>query len=281
MDALPLNFSHLKVVLVVTGVALGVLDVKESKEKLEDALHERSARAIGAQMFIADPFFVAKAWRDQVNACGRSFWCFSPPPAPHLARSAVGTGDDATKALECMDQLARTLSSRLDTTPSVSHLAAPTSRDCVTVGIRAPDFGQALKPPPPPPNAWWRSMGLVNVARMAVFPVFQAGWTLFDRGWTARVVFLLSFLAALALAIPAAERADSLPGAVIGAVLCFLVVSIVLSFAFNLLLQAGNFVAGFWGVLVAVASGIYFTLELVGKVRELLHVTGIGGGGKH
>ena len=42
----------------------------------------------------------------------------------------------------------------------------------------------------------------------------------------------------------------------------------------------GNFVAGYWGVLVAVASGIYFTLELVGKARELMHVTGMGGGSK-
>jgi hypothetical protein len=39
-----------------------------------------------------------------------------------------------------------------------------------------------------------------------------------------------------------------------------------------MLLRAGNWVAGYWGVLVAIASGIYFTFELVTKVRELIHV---------
>ena len=57
----------------------------------------------------------------------------------------------------------------------------------------------------------------------------------------------------------------------------FLGVSIVLSFAFNLLLGAGIWVAGYWGVLVAIAAGSYVTREFVLKVRALLHATGIGG----
>ncbi|MBK6489974.1 MAG: hypothetical protein IPF98_24650 [Gemmatimonadetes bacterium] len=270
MDAIPISSTPVKIAMIVVGLAFGALDVKESGEKLDAAMRERSVRAIGAQMLIADPFFVTKAWLDQVSACRLSFWCYRPPPSPEALPRAANVHD-------CLASSGQSLTRLMDTSKAAPPFASQSYRDCMAGRGAQLDTRARQTPSTPSPSVWWRSVGPVHVARMAVFPVFQAGWTLFNRGWTARVVFFLSFLAAFALAASAGGAAESVPGAVVGAVVCFLVVSIVVSFGFNLLLRAGNVVAGYRGVLVAIASGSYFTLELVGRARELLHASGIGG----
>jgi hypothetical protein len=71
-------------------------------------------------------------------------------------------------------------------------------------------------------------------------------------------------------------QAPRCAAALLFAVLSFLAASVVLSFGFNLLLRAGNAVAGYWGVLFALASGIYVMIELAGKLSELANLTGAG-----
>ena len=214
MSSAQIVSTPVKAMMVVVGLGMGALDVKEKVVELDKAMQAPSVRAIGQQMFIRDPYFVVKAWGGHLGSCGNNTWCYLAPPGE--AKSA-GT--------------------------SISQ---------------------------------WAKVGPVYVARMAVFPVVQTGRTLLNQGWTARAVFLFSFVVAFLLLRSRVEKDTSLPGGVVVGVLSFLVVSIVVSFAFNLLLRFGNYVAGYWGVLVAVAAGIYFTLELAGTVRELMELMGVG-----
>ncbi|MBL0173266.1 MAG: hypothetical protein IPP90_21790 [Gemmatimonadaceae bacterium] len=214
MSSLPLVSSPVKAMMVVVGLGMGALDVKEKVDELDKAMQTRSARAIGQQMVIRDPYFVVKTWGGHLGTCGHNTWCYLAPPGES---SSAGT-----------------------------------------------------------PISSWAKVGPVYVARMAVLPIIQTGRTLFNQGWTARAIFLFSFVVAFLLLRSRAEKDETLPGGVVVGLLGFLVVSIVLSFAFNLLLRFGNYVAGYWGVLVAIAAGIYFTLELAGKVRELMHLIGVG-----
>ena len=270
VDSLSFVSPQFKVVMMIAGVAFGVVDVKQSSDKLNSAMQERSARAIGQLMIVADPFFVAKQWRDHLVACADNLWCYVPPPATHLSRS---TGVSSFTPQPCLDNAIRALGGPGDSQPRVSGLSSPSYRDCVSASLNT---ARPQATAPAAPTAWWRDFWPLSAVRMAVLPVVQSGWSLLNRGWTAHVVFLLSFFAAVLLARSAAERAESVPGTMLASLGAFLAVSIALSFALNLALRAGNFVAGFWGVLVAMAFGIYFVIELVGKMRELLRATGMG-----
>jgi hypothetical protein len=192
--------------MVVVGLGMGVLDVKEKVGEFDKALKTRTPRAIGQEMFIRDPYFVVKTWGGHAGTCGNDTWCYLPP-----------AGEPGAAA------------------PSISA---------------------------------WAKVGPVYVARLAVFPIVQTGRTLFNQGWTARAVFLFSFIVAFLLLRAGTKGRDSVPGGVLLSVVGFLAVSIALSFSLNLLLRLGNAIAGYWGVLVAIVAGIYFTLELAGKVRE-------------
>lgn len=272
MDAFPFASPNLKIAMIVTGLAVGVVDVKESGDKLKEALHEHAARDIGRQMIIADPFFVYNAWSEHLSACGENAWCYIPPPPPLPIQKQLRARLSGTSSLDCLEAATRTLGLSLDSIRKLPPSQPRSTRDCLSSATLAPDFKNALRPMEPPPNAWWRNLWPVTLVRMAIFPILQSGWTLFSHGWTARVVFIISLLAALGIAASATESSDSLPGAVVGGVVSFLVVSIAVSFAFNMLLRFGNWVAGYWGVLVALASGIYFAFELITKARELVHV---------
>jgi|JI10StandDraft_1071094.scaffolds.fasta_scaffold17604_4 hypothetical protein len=210
MSSLPLVSSPVKALLVVVGLGMGALDVKKQVDELDKAMKTPSARVIGEQMFIRDPYFVVKTWGGHVGSCATNTWCYLPPPG--------------------------------ESRPSANDISA------------------------------WAKVGPVYVLRMAVFPIFQTGRTLVHHGWTARAIFLFSFVVAFLLFRSRTEKTESPPGGVVVGLLGFLVVSIVLSFALNLLLRLGNAVAGYWGVLVAMATGIYFTLELAGKVREFVQL---------
>jgi hypothetical protein len=212
MSSSPLVSSPVKAMLVVVGLGMGALDVKKQVDELDKAMKTPSARAIGEQMFIRDPYFVVKTWGGHLGSCGANDWCYLAPPGE----------------------------------------ASPPSN--------------TISP--------WAKVGPVYVLRMVVFPIVQTGRTLVNQGWTARAIFLFSFLVAFLLLRARAAKTESLPGGMFAGIVGFLAISIVLSFAFNLLLRLGNAVAGYWGVLVAIATGIYFTLELAGKVREFVQLFG-------
>lgn len=210
MSSSSLVSSPVKALMVVVGLGMGVLDVKEKVGEFDKALKARSPRAIGEGMFIRDPYFVAKTWFGHAETCANNTWCYHPPAGE--PRSA------------------------------------------------------------PPSISAWAKVGPVFVVRVAVLPIVQTGRTLLNQGWTARAIFLFSFVVAFLLLRASTKERDSMPGGMVLSVLGFLAVSILLSFAFNLLLRLGNAVAGYWGVLVAIVAGIYFTLELAGKVREFVEL---------
>ena len=273
-----------KIAMVVFGVALGVLDVRQAREALDRAMEQRTARAIGQRMVIADPWFVVKVWGERLRACTTSVWCTVTPIAtPYAPRAATTTEDPAVRA--CLDSLTASPDSASGRTPTMGTMTTA-YLDCMTRGSGGSTSLRPLSRQEPSPSAvtttasgtgaWWARLWPVVLVRVTILPVAQTGWALLTRGWTARIVFSLSLIAAFFLALRAARGADSIPGALLFAVLSFLAASVVLSFGFNLLLRAGNAVAGYWGVLFALASGIYVMIELAGKLSELANLTGAG-----
>lgn len=282
MGAMVSHPSLSRIALVVCGVALGVLDVQQARTALDRAMHERSARSIGAQLVIGDPWFVARVWRERLADCSRDPWC---RPA-----GADGSGEGGAVAA-ALDPAVRACLDSLDARPdsggaSRAPLGTPLSSapnpylDCMLRGTpRSPIADSRPVGSGSPGGAWWGKLWPVVLARVSVLPIVQTGWALLRRGWTARIVFALSVLVALLLAARAGNAAQSLPAALILGALAFVAASAALSFGFNLLLAAGNAVAGYWGVLVALASGTYVLLELAGKLRELAQIAGGRRGG--
>jgi hypothetical protein len=56
---------------------------------------------------------------------------------------------------------------------------------------------------------------LVYVLRMAVFPIVQTGRTIVHQGWTARAIFLFSFVVAFLLFRSRTEKTESPPGGMV------------------------------------------------------------------
>jgi len=284
--------------MVVFGVALGVLDVQQARAALDRAMQERSARAIGERLFIRDPWFVVTAWRERLSACSRSAWCAPAPVVAYVPPAASTARDPAVHA--CLDSLRALPGSADGGTPALGS-TSNSYLDCALRGSGGAGSLRGLSFSPPTPlgaassgpapeatttptgsssgsssDAWWRRLWPVAIVRMTILPIVQTGWALFALGWTARIVFALSFVVAFLLSKRSAEKSESLQAALVIAVLSFLATSVVLSFGFNLLLRVGNAVAGYWGVLVALASGIYVMVELATKLRDLAQMSGAG-----